>query len=226
VSERPEDPERVVIRDNRKIDPVTGEARKKSEAGSSEPDGPRPGAVSAEEDVPKAEALLLEERTRDLQRLQAEYANYRKRMERDLQAVEQRGVGKALAALLPVLDDWDRAHEHGDVTGPIEAILEKQNRALAMLGLVPVGFEGDNFDPAIHEAVMHDESADVSVPTATKVLRKGYQHGDRLLRPAMVGVTDPISAAPAEPATDAAGAAEPAPDPAAHDAVAPDDQQD
>jgi molecular chaperone GrpE len=181
---RPEEQERVVIRDNRKIDPVTGEARKASPA---EAPATEPG------EGPKADATLLDERTRDLQRVQAEYANYRKRAERDRLAAGDLAVGRALAELLPVLDDIDRARDHGDLTGALKAVADHLDAVFAKLGLQAFGDEGDEFNPAIHEAVMHDESSDVTVPTATKVLRKGYKHGERLLRAAMVGVTDPIA---------------------------------
>jgi molecular chaperone GrpE len=181
---RPEEQERVIIRDNRKIDPVTGEARKVP------PDtAPAPEAGEA----PKVDATLLDERTRDLQRVQAEYANYRKRAERDRLAAGELAVGRALAELLPVLDDIDRARDHGDLTGALKAVADHLETVFAKLGLQAFGEEGDEFDPSVHEAVMHEESADVTVPTATKVLRKGYKHGERLLRAAMVGVTDPIA---------------------------------
>jgi molecular chaperone GrpE len=189
---RPEEQERVIIRDNRKIDPVTGEARKASPAAS--PAG-SPGVSPAAEagEAPKADATLLDERTRDLQRVQAEYANYRRRAERDRLAAGELAVGRALQELLPVLDDIDRARDHGDLTGALKAVADHLEAVFAKLGLQAFGDEGDEFDPAIHEAVMHDESPDVSAPTATKVLRKGYKHGERLLRPAMVGVTDPAA---------------------------------
>jgi molecular chaperone GrpE len=184
-----DDADRVVIRDNRKIDPVTGEARKTAagEATAS----PAAPAQSMEDDVPKAEALLLEERTRDLQRVQAEYANYRKRAERDRLAAGEVAVGRTLGELLPVLDDLDRARAHGDLTGPLKAVADKLESVFSKLGLESFGEVGDPFDPAIHEAVTHDESDSVTVPTCTSVMRQGYKHRDRLLRPAMVGVTDP-----------------------------------
>ena len=181
---RPEEQERVIIRDNRKIDPVTGEARKVS---------PEAAPVAEPGEGPKADASLLDERTRDLQRVQAEYANYRKRADRDRLAAGELAVGRALAELLPVLDDIDRARDHGDLTGALKAVADHLEAVFAKLGLQAFGDEGDEFDPSIHEAVMHDESADVTVPTATRVLRKGYKHGERLLRAAMVGVTDPIA---------------------------------
>jgi molecular chaperone GrpE len=191
----PEETQRVVIRDNRKIDPVTGEARTPAHA------APEP-EVPGEADVPKAEALLLEERTRDLQRVQAEYANYRKRADRERLAAGDLAVGRALGELLPVLDDLDRAREHGDLTGGLKAVADKLEDALTKLGLEPFGKVGDPFDPAVHEAVMHEESETVTVPTCTTVLRPGYRHKDRLLRPAMVGVTDPVVPAQPEPTSD------------------------
>jgi molecular chaperone GrpE len=218
---RPEEQqERVVIRDNRKIDPVTGEARKASPAGTpaSEPD-----------EGPKVDATLLDERTRDLQRVQAEYANYRKRAERDRLAAGELAVGRALQELLPVLDDIDRARDHGDLTGALKAVADHLEAVFTKLGLQAFGDEGDEFDPSIHEAVMHDESPDVSVPTATKVLRKGYKHGERLLRAAMVGVTDPIAPPglgdhPLEASDEPVDAPEAA-DAAPSSTAGPDDQQ-
>jgi molecular chaperone GrpE len=186
----PEEPERVVIRDNRKIDPVTGEARKASSA--PEPESQPASEPAPEPDEgPKVDAALLDERTRDLQRVQAEYANYRKRAERDRLAAGELAIGRTLGELLPVLDDLDRARAHGDLTGPLKAVADKLEAAFVKLGLEPFGEVGDPFDPAIHEAVTHDESDTVTVPTCTTVMRQGYRHRDRLLRPAMVGVTDP-----------------------------------
>ena len=190
MSEQEHEP--VVVRDNRKIDPVTGQARKTGAHAAPEP--PVPG----EADVPKAEALLVEERTRDLQRVQAEYANYRKRAERERLAAGELAVGRTLAELLPILDDLDRAKAHGDLTGGLKAVADKLDAVLTKLGLVAFGEVGDPFDPTVHEAVMHEESDAVTVPTCTTVLRPGYKHGDRLLRPAMVGVTDPLHFVPAE----------------------------
>jgi molecular chaperone GrpE len=125
--------------------------------------------------------------------VQAEYANYRKRVERDRVALAEAAVGGALVGLLPILDDLDRAREHGDLTGAFKAVADQLEAVLGKLGLAAFGEVGDAFDPAVHEAVLHDESDEVSEPTATKVLRRGYKHGDRLLRPAMVGVTDPAT---------------------------------
>jgi molecular chaperone GrpE len=189
---RPEEP--VVIRDKRKIDPVTGKVRAPAEpSGSAGRTAAEPATEPAQ--VPMVEATLLDERTADLQRLQAEYANYRKRAERERLAAGDLAVGRVLTDFLPVLDDLDRARQHGDLTGGLKAIADQLEVAFSKLGLEAFGEQGDPFDPTVHEAVMHNESDEVSVPTCTTVMRKGYRHGERLLRPAMVGVTDPEPAA-------------------------------
>jgi molecular chaperone GrpE len=187
--------EPVVIRDNRKIDRQPGSAESASPTGGAE--APPAGAVDEldllELDAPGPDAnmLLLEERTRDLQRLQAEYANYRKRAERDRLLAGDAAVGRVVADLLPVIDDLERAKAHGDLAGPLKAVSDKLDAVFGKLGVVAFGEVGDPFDPAIHEAVLHDESDAVSVPTCTTVMRPGFRHNERLLRPAMVGVSDP-----------------------------------
>jgi len=197
-----EEEPRVVIRDKRKFD-SDGNLR----AGAAENTGrPAPSAEASElregeDPVPSHEAdtplltdaeLQLAERTSDLQRLSAEYANYRKRVDRDRVVIGEVATGRVLEALLPVLDDIDRAAEHGDLSGAFKAVAEKLISAVAAQGLTPFGAAGDPFDPEIHEAVMHGEGDEVQVPTATMVMRRGYRLKDRLIRPAMVGVTDPI----------------------------------
>jgi molecular chaperone GrpE len=195
----PDEPERVVIRDKRKIDPVTGEVRHAAAPAAAEP---AVGSVRG----PQVDVGLLEERTRDLQRVQAEYANYRKRADRERLAAGDVAVGRVLVELLPVLDDIDRARSHGDLTGALKAVAEHLDGIFGKLGLHSFGEVGDRFDPVIHEAVMHTESDDVAEPTCTIVMRRGYQHGERLLRPAMVGVSEPAapSTAPPTPTTDPA----------------------
>jgi molecular chaperone GrpE len=133
----------------------------------------------------------LEERTRDLQRVTAEYANYRKRVDRDRGVAAEQTTGTVLGALLPVLDDLDRAREHGDLVGPFGAVAEQLNAALAKFGLTAFGEKGDPFDPTRHEAVAHLRSGEVSEPTCIDVMRRGYLLGERLLRPALVAVADP-----------------------------------
>jgi len=204
VTDRPQpptssdEPERVVIRDKRRIDSVTGEARAVAPEATATP-GPASAEPAGEAgQVPMVEASLLDERTRDLQRVQAEYANYRKRADRDRTAAGDVAVSRVLAELLPVLDDIDRARTHDDLSGALKSVADHLDGIFAKLGLQAFGEVGDSFDPAIHEAVLHTESDDVTAPTCTMVMRRGYQHGERLLRPAMVGVTEPAGE-PAEP---------------------------
>ncbi|MET7960041.1 nucleotide exchange factor GrpE [Micromonospora zamorensis] len=145
-------------------------------------------SLGAELEALRAE---LDERTRDLQRVSAEYANYRKRVDRDRSLVQEQATGSVLAALLPILDDLDRAREHGDLVGPFGTVAEQLTTALGKFGLNAFGEQGDPFDPTRHEAVAHQTSADVSEPTCVQVMRRGYQLGERLLRPALVAVADP-----------------------------------
>jgi molecular chaperone GrpE len=199
--------ERVVIRDRRKINPngtatgdsVSDEAKAKdANGGAHRAADPEEGAeVSIDAGAPglgaELEALRteLEERTRDLQRVTAEYANYRKRVDRDRGAAAEQTTGAVLSALLPVLDDIDRAREHGDLVGPFATVAESLTAAIGKFGLVPFGEKGDPFDPTRHEAVAHQTSADVTEPTCVEVMRRGYTLGERLLRPALVAVADP-----------------------------------
>jgi molecular chaperone GrpE len=133
----------------------------------------------------------LDERTRDLQRISAEYANYRKRVDRDRGLAAEHTTGTVLAALLPVLDDLDRAREHGDLVGPFGTVAEQLTAAVGKFGLTAFGEKGDRFDPTRHEAVAHLTSAEVSEPTCVEVMRRGYLLGERLLRAALVAVADP-----------------------------------
>jgi len=129
--------------------------------------------------------------TADLQRLQAEYANYRKRVERDRALAHELAIGAVLTEFLATLDDIDRATEHGEVTGGFKSVADKITAITTRLGLEKYGAAGDEFDPQIHEALMHDSGAYVNVPTATKILQPGYKYKERVLRPARVAVTDP-----------------------------------
>jgi molecular chaperone GrpE len=202
---RPEGADRVVFRDKRKIDPITGEARKAAPVGpdtisfDSAAGAKTASAESAGSTEIAALQAALAERTSDLQRVQAEYANYRKRADRDRLAAGDVAISRVLAELLPVLDDIDRARSHDDLTGALKAVADHLEGIFTKLGLESFGDVGDPFDPVVHEAVMHAESDEVTEPTSTTVMRRGYRHGDRLLRPAMVGVTEPArpAAAPA-----------------------------
>lgn len=133
----------------------------------------------------------LGELTRDLQRITAEYANYRKRVERDRTLAAEYATGAVLTQLLPVLDDLDRARDHGDLVGPFGSVAEQLVTVLTKLGLTAFGAPGDPFDPTLHEAVSHTSSPDVTETTCVEIMRRGYQLGERMLRPALVGVADP-----------------------------------
>ena len=130
---------------------------------------------------------MLSERTADLQRLQAEYANYRKRVERDRMAVREQALANVLHELLPVLDDIGRAREHGELTGGFKSVAESLEGIVVKLGLTSFGESGDPFDPTLHEALMHSYSADVAEPTAVQILQPGYKVGERIIRPGQGG---------------------------------------
>ncbi len=129
--------------------------------------------------------------TADLQRLQAEYANYRKRVERDRALTQEIAVGSVLSELLPILDDLDRAREHNELEGGFKSIADQLMSVVERIGLEQFGEVGSAFDPHQHEALLHSTSPDVSQPTATAILQSGYKFKNRILRPARVAVTDP-----------------------------------
>ena len=138
---------------------------------------------------------LAAERLADLQRLQAEYANYRKRVDRDRDVARALGIGSVVEALLPVLDDIHLARQHGDLeTGPFVSIAEKLEATLARYGVERFGEPGVAFDPAVHHALMHSDeelAEGTEVTTVVGVLQPGYRIGERILRPARVAVADP-----------------------------------
>ncbi|WP_329134578.1 nucleotide exchange factor GrpE [Streptomyces sp. NBC_01476] len=133
----------------------------------------------------------LNERTADLQRLQAEYQNYRRRVDRDRAAVKEVAVANLLTGLLPVLDDIGRAREHGELVGGFKSVAESLETVAAKLGLQQFGKEGEPFDPLVHEALMHSYSPDVTQTTCVQILQPGYRIGERNLRPARVAVAEP-----------------------------------
>ncbi|GGG28454.1 hypothetical protein GCM10007304_47900 [Rhodococcoides trifolii] len=159
---------------------------------------PQPGSVDDDVlEVVEPERDELAERTLDLQRISAEYANYRRRVARDKQTDIENAKASVLTELLAVLDDLDRARSHGDLeTGPLSSVANKLESVFTAQGVVAFGAEGDAFDPAVHEAVQHD--GDGQNPVVGSVFRKGYTLRDRVLRTAMVAVTD------GEPAADQA----------------------
>ncbi|SHM98070.1 nucleotide exchange factor GrpE [Actinacidiphila paucisporea] len=178
-----------------------------SEASDEQPDAAK-DAGAAEEAVPGAGGgdakeltalraqldqvrTALTERTADLQRLQAEYQNYRRRVERDRIAVKEIAVANLLTELLPVLDDIGRAREHGELVGGFKSVAESLETVAAKLGLQQFGKEGEAFDPLVHEALMHSYSPDVTQTTCVQILQPGYRLGERNLRPARVAVAEP-----------------------------------
>jgi molecular chaperone GrpE len=199
VTEPREEP---IIRDKRRIhfDPTKGATPEPASAGSgagsasgasrNEPAGPSGDVGSVELSQLRTEVA---ERTADLQRVQAEYANYRKRVDRDRAAVRDFAVAEALAALLPVLDDIGRAREHGELEGGFKQVAESLEATVAKLGLVKFGEPGDPFDPTHHDALMHSYSDDVSEPTAVQILQPGYSYAGRIVRPARVAVAEPTA---------------------------------
>ena len=219
MTPHPEEPREEPVRftDKRRIDPVTGQVRTpQPEPAEPEPAESAPAAAEevveaevvgfhdaepaaaeeaglAEEAVaqPRSPEAELLERTADLQRISAEYANYRRRVERDRQSVADAAKASVVTALLGVLDDLDRARAHGDLEGPFKAVSDKLIDTLTGQGLAAFGAEGDAFDPSLHEAVSHEGSG--GEPVLSMVMRQGYRFGERVLRPAMVGVReDPV----------------------------------
>lgn len=177
----------VTVTDKRRVDPQTGEVREGVPSGAA-PQGAAPEAPSGGDKVA--------ELTADLQRVQADFTNYRKRALRDQEAASERAKAVVVSQLLPVIDDLDRARSHGDLeAGPLKSVADKLAAALTGLGLVEFGLEGEAFDPALHEAVQHegDGSAGSSQGLVLgHVMRKGYKLGEFVLRPAMVGVVDAV----------------------------------
>jgi molecular chaperone GrpE len=153
--------------------------------------GPDQAGEAAGSAADRQAAEQLAERTADLQRVTAEYANYRKRVERDRQAVREQAVANVLTGLLPVLDDIGRAREHGELVGGFKSVAESLEAAVTKLGLDSFGESGEPFDPKVHEALMHSYSADVTEPTCVQILQPGYRVGERILRPARVAVAEP-----------------------------------
>ncbi|KPI30951.1 Protein grpE [Actinobacteria bacterium OV450] len=185
-------PPPIVIRDKRRIDPLTLELRAgghPAQHTTGDGDrGTRGGAPAAGADAVERQ---LAQRTADLQRLKAEYDNYRKRVQRDRLAVREIAVANVLGGLLPVLDAIDQAREHGTVDPGLRAVAAALESQLATLGLQEVGALGEPFDPTRHEAISYERSDEVDQPTCTTVHRPGYRVGHHLLRPAEVTVSEP-----------------------------------
>ncbi|HEY1442244.1 MAG TPA: nucleotide exchange factor GrpE [Mycobacterium sp.] len=181
--------EQVTVTDKRRIDPETGEVRHVPPGAA--PGGTAPGGGGKADEA----GAKVAELTADLQRVQADFANYRKRALRDQQAAADRAKATVVSQLLGVLDDLDRARAHGDLdSGPLKSVADKLMSALAGLGLAAFGAEGEDFDPVLHEAVQHEgDGGEGSKPVIGTVMRQGYRLGENVLRHALVGVVDTVA---------------------------------
>ncbi len=170
---------------------------KTADSSSEEPAAPAgdSGAQSDQETALLAQLdqarTALNERTADLQRLHAEYQNYRRRVERDRVTVKEIAVANLLTELLPTLDDIGRARDHGELVGGFKSVAESLETVAAKMGLQQFGKEGEPFDPTIHEALMHSYAPDVTETTCVAILQPGYRIGERTIRPARVAVAEP-----------------------------------
>ncbi len=174
--------EGVRVTDKRRIDPETGQVREPATGAAADAAAPAPPA-----DEPDPQVAEL---TADLQRVSAEYANYRKRVDRDREAMNDLAAAAVVNELLPVLDDLGRAREHGEYEGALKSVGDQLESATAKLGLEAFGAVGDPFDPTLHEAMTHSEGAGHEVAQVATVFAVGYRFRGRVLRPARVGVEE------------------------------------
>ncbi len=197
MTEHNADNEEPIVRDKRRVDPETGEVRAEAEGESTSVDSPDADMPDLTVDdlagLDKAADELAAERLADLQRVTAEYANYRKRTEANREVDRERAVADTVRLLLPVLDDVDRAEKHGDLAegAPLTAIAAKLRGVAERLGLTAYAQAGEVFDPNIHEAIVQQPSADVTVETILDVAERGYLLGTTQVRAAKVVVAVP-----------------------------------
>ncbi|WP_435770261.1 nucleotide exchange factor GrpE [Nocardioides sp. SYSU DS0651] len=194
--------------DHSRLDDVAARAEEAAPVPPPDPDGaagadgadgaggadgaPGQGAASAEGDELAVTRMELEERTLDLQRLQADYLNYKRRVERDRELLKENATYAALTPIVDVLDTIDRAREHEPLEGGFKAVAEQLERVVTGLGLVKFGEPGDPFDPTVHEALSHvGTDPEVEVTTCKVIAKAGYKIGDRVVRAAQVLVVDP-----------------------------------
>jgi molecular chaperone GrpE len=191
---------RITYRDNRRIDPETYEVREPRAKAAPDTGGNDSGAAAVSEDqggIAAQQLAMLElsaalaERTADLQRLQAEYVNYKRRVDRDRDLARKVAIEGVLKDFLNVLDDVRSAREHGELTGGFKAVADELERITTKYGLETYGEKGDSFDPHIHEALLHAHADGIDGPTCVEILQPGYRIGDRILRPARVAVAEP-----------------------------------
>jgi molecular chaperone GrpE len=202
------------VRDRRRIDPETFQVREPQSAAAPGPGGPvvedaptpDPSGPAGEDEQVQQLRTALAERTADLQRLQAEYVNYKRRVDRDRDLTRKVALEGFVKDLLPVLDDVRSAREHGELTGAFKAVGEQVERITGKHGLESFGAKGDPFDPHVHDALMQVPAEGVDGPTCVEILQPGYRIGERVLRPARVAVGEPVEASAQsdeQPGTDA-----------------------
>ena len=193
--ERPTGP---TIRDRRRIDPATGAPRTPGDGSTAQGDGSPAQGDGPQDPVFAAKLAELEEmvaeRTADLQRLQAEYANYKKRVDRDRGLARIAGVEAVVLDLLPVLDSIEAAREHEELVGGFKLVADELEKMAAKYGLEVFGEAGEPFDPHVHDALMHmpyQGEQEITETIISAVIQKGVKLNDRVLRPARVAVADP-----------------------------------
>ncbi|MGJ3508005.1 nucleotide exchange factor GrpE [Enemella sp. A6] len=199
-SQETNEPQGPTVHDRRRIDPDTFQARapqgapaEPAAAEADTPAGDAPAAEAPAEGSPREAELAkeLSERTLDLQRLQAEYVNYKRRVDRDRDVARQNGIESVLMDMLPILDDLQSAREHEELTGGFKAVADEIEQTAAKYGLTAYGAKGDPFDPTIHEALFHSYVEGLEGPTCVDVLQVGYMWKERRLRTAKVAVGEP-----------------------------------
>jgi len=164
-----------------------------------------PSSTSEQLDPESELKAQLDERTADLQRLQAEFVNYKRRVDRDRELVRENATYAALTPIIDVLDTIDRAREHGPLEGGFKAVADQLERVVAGVGLIKFGAVGDAFDPTIHDALSHiGEDPEVEVTTCKVIAKAGYKIGERVVRAAQVLVVDPVNEPVTETPADAA----------------------
>ena len=215
-AQRPEGEPRFSFTDKRKVNPEDGSVRPSGDAPASEGQGAQEPADSidaeaaklfeqaaagegGEDSVPADAGRVAELEgqvtalTEQLKREQAEYVNSRRRIEASAEVSKEAAVGRVLAALIPVLDDVELGRQHGDIAEgtPFYSIAQKLEEILGSHGLKRFGAVGEEFDPNLHEALMHEDADDVETATISLVMQPGYAMNDRVLRPARVGTRGP-----------------------------------
>ena len=188
--DREDEPTGPTVRDRRRLDPETFPVREPQETAA-----PAVSDAPVDPEAPAdGSAVALAERTADLQRLQAEYVNYKRRVDRDRDLARKVAIETFVKDLLPVLDDLRSAREHDELNGAFKAVGEEIERITTKYGLETFGTKGDPFDPHIHEALLHGTAEGIDGPTCVEILQPGYRIGERVVRPARVAVAEPSEA--------------------------------